>query len=149
MAGPYGDDDRWIVGQTDDETSEDGGGLIVRCRAALPPAEARKAWAHLILVGWPCEDEDASGMPSEKEDRQMDAFETAVTAALEASGAAVLAASITGGGVREWRFYAIGPDAFMDALNTALENHPEYPLEFEAFDDPEWNALAELLPPSA
>jgi ferredoxin-NADP reductase len=65
---------------------------------------------------------------------------------LQETGAGVLVASITGAGVREWRFYSIGPDAFMDALNTALEQHPEYPLEFEAFEDPDWNALAELLP---
>jgi hypothetical protein len=141
MAGPF-NDDQWIVGQTEDED----GGLIVRCRAQRPDAEARKGWSQLILVGWSYEDDDGTGLPSKAVDRQMDAFEEAVTAALQASGAAVLAASITGGGVREWRFYAIGPDAFMEALNGALENHPEYPLEFDAFEDPDWNALAELLP---
>ena len=40
----------------------------------------------------------------------------------------------------------IGPDAFMDALNAGLDGHPEYPLEFDAFEDPDWNALEELLP---
>jgi hypothetical protein len=146
MAGLYGEHDPWIVGETE---SEDGDGLIIRCRAALPSPEARKGWPHLILVGWSYEADDDSGMPPKKEDRQMEAFEDAVGAAVEASGAGVLAASLTGGGVREWRFYTLGPDAFMDALNTALDKHPEYPLEFDAFDDPEWNALAELLPPSA
>jgi hypothetical protein len=76
----------------------------------------------------------------------MDAFEEAVTAAVQDSGAGVLVASLTGAGVREWRFYTLGPDAFMDALNAGLESHPEYPLEFDAFEDPDWNALAELLP---
>lgn len=142
MAGPYADDD-WIVGQTDDE--EDGG-LIVRCRARLPAPASRKAWQHLVLIGWTYEVSDDTGLPSKAVDRQMEAFEQAVTASVQNSGAGVLAASLTGAGVREWRFYSLGPDAFMDALNAALEGHPEYPLEFDAFEDPEWNALAELLP---
>jgi len=141
MAGPYADDE-WIVGQTDEE---DGAGLIIRCRSKLPDAAGRQAWQHLILVGWTYEPEE-SGLPGKAVDRQMDAFEEAVAKAVQDSGAGVLAASITGSGVREWRFYTIGPDAFMDALNTALDAHPEYPLEFDAFEDPDWNALAELLP---
>lgn len=141
MVTPYAEDD-WIVGETDDDEDDH---VIVRCRAAVPQASARKGLDHLIIVGWSYEADDA-GLPTRAVDRQMDAFEEAVLPVLENSGAGVLAASITGGGVREWRFYAIGPDAFMDALNTALDNHPEYPLEFEAFDDPDWNALAELLP---
>ncbi|MDP2260501.1 MAG: DUF695 domain-containing protein [Caulobacter sp.] len=142
MAGPYADDD-WIVGQTDEE---DEAGLIVRCRARLPAPESRKAWQHLVLIGWTYEDQDDTGLPPKAVDRQMDAFEEAVTAAVQDSGAGVLVASLTGAGVREWRFYTLGPDAFMEALNAGLEGHPEYPLEFDAFEDPDWNALAELLP---
>ncbi|HRD47644.1 MAG TPA: DUF695 domain-containing protein [Caulobacter sp.] len=141
MAGPYADDS-WIVGQTDED--EDGG-LIIRCRAHLPEASSRQTWKHLILVGWTYEPEE-TGLPAKAVDRQMETFEEAVTRSVQDSGAGVLAASITGAGVREWRFYTIGPDAFMDALNTALEGHAEYPLEFDAFEDPDWNALAELLP---
>jgi len=142
MAGPYPDETGWLVGQTDED---DDGGLIIRCRSRVPDAAARKGWEHLVIVGWTYE-ADETGMPLKAVDRQMDAFEEAVQPALQASGAGVLVASITGAGVREWRFYSIGPDAFMDALNTALDKHPEYPLEFEAFEDPDWNALAELLP---
>lgn len=142
MPGPY-DDDQWLVGQTEED--DEDGGLIIRCRAHLPEPSARAGWRHLVLVGWTYEP-DGNGLPAKAVDRQMDAFEEAVTPALQDSGAGVLVASITGAGLREWRFYTIGPDAFMDALNTALETHPEYPLEFEAFEDPDWNALAELLP---
>jgi hypothetical protein len=142
MAGPYADD-QWIVGHSDED---DDGPLIVRCRAHLPEPAARKAWEHLVLIGWSYEDADGTGLPPKAVDKQMDAFEEAVAASVQNSGAGVLVASITGGGVREWRFYTLGPDAFMDALNTALETHPEYPLEFDAFEDPDWNALAEILP---
>lgn len=142
MAGPYPDDTGWLVGQTDED--EDGG-VIIRCRSTVPPAAARKGWDHLIIVGWTYEPGEA-GMPAKAVDKQMDAFEEAVRPVVQDAGAAVLVASITGAGVREWRFYSIGPDAFMDALNTALDKHPEYPLEFEAFEDPDWNALSELLP---
>lgn len=144
MAGPYADD-KWIVGQSQDED----GVLIVRCRATLPAQDQRAAWPHLILVGWSYEPEPDSGLPAVRDNDQMTRFEEAVDGAVEKAGAGVFVASILGGGVREWRFYSQDPEAFMDALNDALEGHPEYPLDFQAFEDPAWDALAEVLPDEA
>ena len=98
-----------------------------------------------MLVGWAYEDDARTGMPPADVRTQMDTLEAAVDKALEAEGAGVLVASITGAGAREWRYYTADPDAFMDALNDALETHPDYPLDFKAFEDPAWDALAELL----
>ncbi|ATQ44395.1 DUF695 domain-containing protein [Caulobacter mirabilis] len=144
MAGPYTDDD-WIVGQSED----DDGVLIVRCRSRLPEPDRRAAWPHLVLVGWSYEPEPDAGLPSERENALMNRFEEAVSASVEEAGRGVLVASILGGGAREWRYYAQDPDAFMDVLNAGLEGHPEYPLDFRAFEDPEWDALAEVLPDEA
>lgn len=141
--GPYADDE-WTVGELRDD---DGPGMIVRFRSHLPAPEVRKIWGHLVIVGWPYEADDASGMPEKKEARAQDAFEDALFKRLEADGAGCQAASITGEGVREWRYYTPDPDLFMQSLNEALQGHPDYPLEFEAFEDPDWNGLAELLPP--
>lgn len=130
---------------TTSETEGEDGLLSIRARAALPPPMKRSKLPHLILIGWGYEPADERGMPSPAELKQMTAFEATVEKALDAAGAGFPAASVTGGGAREWRYYAADPDVFMDALNDALEGHPEYPIEFQAFDDPEWNALLELI----
>jgi len=130
---------------TTSETQTEDGLLSIRNRAALPPPMKRAKLPHLILIGWGYEPDGEGGMPTAAELKQMAAFEAAVEKALDADGAGFPVASITGEGAREWRYYAADPDAFMDALNDALDGHPEYPIEFVAYDDPEWDALAELI----
>jgi hypothetical protein len=140
--GPF-DDDLWTVGgvQADDDVS-----MIVRFRSHLPSPAARQDWRHLIQIGWSCESADEDGMPDDVESELQDAFEDALRAHVEARGDGAQVASLTGGGVREWRYYTRDPEAFFRSLNEALSGHPEYPLEFGAFEDPEWDGLAELLP---
>lgn len=141
--GPY-DDDHWTVGEA---VAEDGVSMIVRFRSHLPSAETRADWRHLVQIGWSCESADEDGMPDDVESGLQDAFEDALLAKVDASGDGAQVASLTGGGVREWRYYTRDPEAFFASLNEALSSHPEYPLEFAVFDDPEWEGLAELLPP--
>lgn len=140
--GPF-DDDEWTVGEA---RAEDGVSMIVRFRSHLPSAAAREDWRHLIQIGWSCESADEEGMPDEVESDLQDAFEDALLTQVDAQGHGAQVASLTGGGVREWRYYTRDPEAFFRSLNEALSSHPEYPLEFGTFEDPEWEGLAELLP---
>ncbi len=137
------DDDAWTVGEA---RAEDGVSMIVRFRSHLPSPEARAAWRHLVQVGWSCESADEDGMPDDVESDLQDAFEDAIRAHVEARGDGAQVVSMTGGGVREWRYYTRDPEAFFRALNEALAGHPEYPLEFGTFEDEAWEGLAELLP---
>lgn len=130
----------WKVGEAETED----GLLLVRVRAAAPPPMKRAKLPHLIMIGWAYEG-DAGGMPPADELAQMEAFEAAVDKGLETEGAGVAVACVTGQGAREWRYYTADPDVFMDALNEALDGHPDYPIDFKAFEDPEWEALSELL----
>ncbi|MES2033803.1 MAG: DUF695 domain-containing protein [Pseudomonadota bacterium] len=139
MAAPY-TDDAWIEG----EGEGDDAGLKVRCRAKLPAPAARKGWDHLVLIGWTYE-EDAVGQALKDIVKDIATFEAAMAKALAAPDTGVLAAVIAGAGMREWRYYTPSTDSFMDALNEALEELPDYPLEFMDYEDPDWNALAELI----
>ena len=127
------------------DVAGDEGDIVIRCRAAAPPPMKREKLPHLVMVGWAYEDTARTGMPPADELRQMETFEASVGKALDAAGAGILVASVTGMGAREWRYYTADPDAFMDALNEALDEQPEYPLDFKAFEDPEWGALLDLL----
>ncbi|HRD27153.1 MAG TPA: DUF695 domain-containing protein [Caulobacter sp.] len=141
--GPFNDDE-WTVGEA---RAEDGVSMIVRFRSHLPSAAAREDWRHLVQIGWSCESADDDGMPDDVENGRQDAFEDALQAQVESRGHGAQVASLTGGGVREWRYYTRDPEVFFRSLNEALASHPEYPLEFTVFEDPEWDGLSELLPP--
>ncbi len=141
MSGPFGEDN-WTLATIE---GGDGPPYVARFRSTLPSQELRSAWAKLIIIKWPYEPADAAGMPARKVHAQMNAFEDAIEASIEKPGLDTQAVSITGRGEREWRYYAKDTAAFVDAMNPALRGHPRYPLELDAFVDPDWDGLAEFL----
>lgn len=138
------DNDNWTVaqGEVDDHP------FIIRARSSLPSAVDREFFSHLILISWGYDANANNGFPPEQIQEDMDSFETALFDSFDensAEGCGV--AVVTTDGTRQWRFYAPDTEAFMEALNQALVGQPPYPIELEAYDDPEWGALAELLEP--
>lgn len=133
-------DDAWTIGSADQDEQP----IIIRVRSQMPDAAQRQTHAQLIVVGWPYDGAEA-GMPGTTDSAAMQAFEDAVEAGLEGTGIGVQVASLTGGGQKEWRYYAADAEAFVVALNTSLDGHPTYPLEIEMFDDSEWQGLQQLL----
>jgi hypothetical protein len=133
-------DDTWTIGTAD----QDGQPLIIRVRSGMPAAAERQRHAHLVVVGWPYDGVE-TGLPTTADTTAMQAFEDAVEAGVERDGTGIQAASITGAGHKEWRYYAPDADAFVAALNASLDGHPTYPLEIEMFDDSEWQGLQQLL----
>ena len=133
-------DDIWTVGTAD----QDGQPIMVRVRGEVPDAARRHGLTQLIVVGWPYDGVE-TGLPGAADAASMQAFEDAIAVGLERTGVGVAVASLTGAGHREWRYYAADADAFVAALNAALEDHPTYPLEIEMFDDPAWEGLQQLL----
>jgi hypothetical protein len=134
------DSDPWSVGQW----FENGQPHIVRMRGKLPPLVDRELLQKLIVIRWTYET-DASGLPGQTEHKLMQTFEDALEAGTELKTPTLQALSLTGGGVKEWRFYTADVERFMASLNRDLEGHPKYPIEFSLFQDPEWNALSEYL----
>ena len=118
---------------------------FVRSLRVLPPAPKRADMSKLIIIRWPY-DVTESGMPDAAALGRMDEFRDRLTDAVEPTGIAMEVASLTGEGVREWRFYTIGPDEFMKALNEALAGSEVLPIDLQFFEDPDWDALDELLP---
>ena len=123
----------------------DAGDLIVRARNSLPSADARAKYQHLISIRWPYEPAPGCNVPTAATEEMMDELAEALDVLANAEGSAE-AASITGLGVREWRFYTDDTEHFMAEFNRALADRDPFPIELEAFVDPEWNGLAEFLP---
>jgi hypothetical protein len=119
--------------------------LLVRCLKDLPPADLRARYPQLVSVQWRFAD---TGFPDEDMHEQIFAFEDRIFAALADERVAVEAASITGRGQKEWRFFARETGMFVDAFNIALTGFPALPLEIESVEDPDWTGLSTLQPPA-
>lgn len=133
-------DDAWISLQ--DGPDEDA----VFIRALRVPPEDRQRYPALVIAAWPYDLDEEKGLPDKKTYEQMHGFQEAVHAALKESGVGVEAASLLGRGVKEWRYYATEPQAFLEVFNQALAALPEFPIEMQSYDDPDWDGLTELLP---
>lgn len=142
------DDCDWVAA----EGEADGAPMIFRFREHLPSAElmAKYRYLHVLTHTYAGYDEEIR-LPSTEEDQQMEALEQALETTVEANSG-ILVAVITGNYQRQWRYYTNDSDAFMQDVQQALINVPalgadsKKELGIESFDDPEWGALAELLP---
>ena len=135
-------DDNWTLGRG----TFDDHPVIVRARASLPSETNRELFPHLILVSWAYEADENNGFPSEALSEEMESLETALFDIFdENSAVACGVAVITMDGTREWRFYASDTELFMEGLNDALAGQPDYPIELQAYLDPEWEGLSEWI----
>lgn len=128
----------------------DGHPFIIRARSSLPSQADREYFSHLIVISWGYERDANDGFPPPAVSEHMENFETALFESFnENSAEGCGVAVVTTDGTRQWRFYTPDTEAFMEAFNQALAGQPAYPIELEAFTDPEWGALAELINPEA
>lgn len=131
--------DDWLLA----EATSGGNPLIIRMRSTLPSRPNQTLFRHLVIIKWAYEPNER-GMPASSEHKRMNMFEDALEAGTELRQAAVQAASLTGGGEKEWRYYTHDVDAFMASLNADLAGHGQYPLQIESFQDADWSALRDL-----
>src|ERR1044071_1400773 len=92
--------DDWVV----PEATSGGDPLIIRMRSSLPGEADQSFFRHLLVIKWIYE-RNERGMPDSNEHKLMNAFEDALEAGTERRNVAVQAASLTGGGEKEWRYY--------------------------------------------
>jgi hypothetical protein len=123
------------------EVEREDGPVLVRMRDHVPEEAVRADFPMLVRVAWPL-----SEPPSEGALEAMVAMENAVYAALGRDGGAIGVAVVTADEGRDWLFYTADPDAFVRQFSAALREHPVYPVELTAGDDPDWSAFFDLMP---
>lgn len=131
--------EQWFVA----EAEHDGLPLMIRAMANMPAAKVRSQYPVQVRVFWTYP-HDGSGMPDEDTAGQMDELLDSVDASLEQDAWAMEVAAITGAGAKEWRFYAREGQEFAELFSASLAGKPRYPLELQAYDDPDWDGLGEL-----
>ena len=133
-------DDTWSVR----EISADGAPLVVRTRCNLPSPAVRQRYANLVLIRWSFA-LDEGDAPLREDQRATIYFEDAMEAAIEQRDFGVLVVALSGDAEQEWRYYTDDTDRFLDAMNTGLHGHAEYPLEIELYEDVNWAGLSEFV----
>lgn len=132
--------DEWTVAQGEIE----GHPAVIRMRSVLPSQGDRELFSKLFVITWDYAPND-SGMPAKEVHALMNTLEDALESGCERSGHAYQALSLTCGGKKEWRYYAADNEEFLRSLNEDLAGHEPFPIEIQAFEDPEWGALSEYL----
>jgi hypothetical protein len=136
--------DSWTLAQWEGED----GLYLVRTRDRAPDDAERATFPVVIRVYWTfdADDQGDDEFPDDDTFDDMEAFETTLYRAMESGGWGVGVAAITGGGQKEWLFYAADADEFAQQLNAALDDHDIYPITLEVGQDPEWSTFAEIMP---
>lgn len=132
--------DKWMLAEGDEE----GQHLLFRVRQELPAGVLKMNYPELISVFWEFDAEENDGMPDEETSEVHFEFEQAVHP-LDAPEYSYLMLVITGGGRKEWHFYARDEAEWIDQLNELLADHPEYPLQIEVSADPEWSLYSNVM----
>jgi hypothetical protein len=133
--------DEWTLASGETEN----GLMFTRFRSGQPSDADRELFNKLVLVRWSFECREGSGLPTNEAMAAMDEFEDRILEASDAekwwgSGVAI----VTRDGTREWRFYTPDVPSFLQEFSEALRGLGPYPLELQAFDDPDWDGFDEI-----
>ena len=104
----------------------------------------RELFSTLVLTKWRFDPLANDGLPPSELLGRMDEFEDQILESLESAHWGAGVAVVTHNGCREWRFYTPDAQEFVQRFSESLAGFGPYPLELEAFQDPDWTALEEL-----
>lgn len=131
----------WVV---DGGELDNGLPFTVRFREHLPDENEIKKFKTLIIITWPFESADGTGLPIGEDLEEMVEFEDLIDEALVEKGTARLMTVFTGDGVREWQLYTDDEVFFMKKFNEAMLGRAVLPLEIESFEDENWDAYKDV-----
>ena len=86
------------------------------------------------------------GLATNEEAARLNAIGEALDAVVSATCGAQLVARVTGGGRREFYFYATEPGELQSAAASAMKGFPDYQYEFGSTFQPEWDQYLMLFP---
>jgi Family of unknown function (DUF695) len=135
-------EDKWVML----EGAVDGVKCLIRARQSLPSIEFRNRNKFLMTLRWDyVPNARESGLPDGSSGQRIRDFEDVLFASTDADTWAIEVASITGEGVKEWRFFTSSPVTFLERIKQMFVGHGRYPLQINSIEDGEWFGLSELL----
>jgi hypothetical protein len=123
------------------------GTAFLRYRTPVLGPTGVRGYHRVLRILWAYAKEGSGRMPSKAVWAAMKQFEDRLCPALEHDAHAFLAVVLTFDGARQWVYYTSDVQECGRRLEEMPQNSKRYPVELDAFDDPEWKYLRKLLAP--
>lgn len=124
---------------------EDEFTVFFRLLPKIPVEISTADFPARIEIIWSYQSPNETGMPAPEDQQRMNEFEERLEEAWQGSGMGYLTMLITGNQVCEWQWYVKHVDQALEALNTALADLPELPLDIHTEADPDWYAYSNFM----
>jgi hypothetical protein len=112
----------------------------------FPSGFPRSEYPKRLNVFWSMRLPDANGLATAQESKNLQNFEDRLVAAVEQDKSVWFVAAITGRSEREFVFYLLDPQLFMQRLTEMPQEQDRYPIEIHLEEDPEWSYFDGLAP---
>jgi len=89
---------------------------------------------------------DEYGFPSETEAERLEIFEELLVQAVESDQHSILVAVLTCNRQREFVFQTADKAGFLERLTNIPHETERYPIQIEAYDDPDWRYFEAVIP---
>lgn len=132
--------DEWWTAPT---AADNGRLIIVTGRREMSDVKATGLYVYRVEITWRY-DSDSTGMPGAADAELMGQVHDAIHDAFKRDPVAVLTGVYTGDGERNWVLYTRSLHIFRNKINEVLAPFDVLPLEFAAYEDPEWDEYNEL-----
>ena len=133
-------EEKGIIG----EYEEEGLPVVVKFVDELPGKQIRSRYPWLTVITWRYDGPERNGMPPERTNEQMLSLERAIDESLVETELCLHAYSRTGNNLKELVYYIRDREEFISHFNTALADHPPYPIEINFYEDLEWKDFQQL-----
>ena len=134
-------EEKGIIG----EYKVDGRPVVMKFVDELPTVVTREKYRWLTVVSWKYDGAQNNGMPESEDLERMKQLERSIDSSLVDAGFCLHAYSRTGNNLKELVYYIIDRDEFLSALNRALAEHPQYPIDIDFYEDAEWKDFQTIL----
>jgi hypothetical protein len=122
-----------------------GGVDMLRYRTPVLGPHDVEGYENVLQILWAYADADSGAAPSRADSEAMGKFEDQLSEALESDALAYLAAVLTFDGARTWIFYTGDLSESSQRIVDITKGDQLYPIERDAFADPEWSFLRTTL----
>ena len=101
----------------------------------------------VVIIRTKLRQPDPNGQPGKEERATLDQMENRLDSSLTASSGSIYAGRFTQRGLREFYFYTMDSVGFLQGVQTAMSQFPEYQFLCQAKADPPWEHYLQVLYP--